>query len=235
MTSAGQDVFRSADRVQDELVVQAKQLKAMALKSSHRRARAQAPIAPSTAFREPVAKPSAQSAEPSKLISIRVKSAEAGLPGGAAMRKAGLYHQWVESSDGRTSSGMGNQRGVPGENGQKSPDLPFSPTRVVNHSGRFFEHSRLIHGVDSAAFKEWTRLGQATGPWTPLLNDCNVFVRDVVKNSTPHTVYFDQMQRAFPPHAVGPGRAFPLPVPPSPLQNVVRYPDGSYHPAASSY
>jgi len=103
------------------------------------------------------------------------------------MAKFGLYHQWITTSNG-ISAGMGNLRGVPGENGQRCPDMPLSPTQIVDHTGRQARHHREIHGVDIDALESWLHPGRPTGPWTPVINDCNSTLSNIIELSTPHSM-----------------------------------------------
>lgn len=145
------------------------------------------------------------------------------LPGGRLMSALDLKHQWIVTSDQQV--GMGNRRGVPGENGQSSPDMPFSPTYTVDHRGRRPEVIREVQGVDLPTLKTWLEVGQPLGPWTPLLNDCNTFAERAVRESTPHTVIPQSLRRAIPG-----ADALQIPLSPSgpTLQNVVRRADGTY-------
>jgi hypothetical protein len=65
--------------------------------------------------------------------------------------------------------------------------MPFSKTETVDHAGQ----TPLLtekKTVDRDAIESWMQPGQATGPWVPLANDCNTWVDNAVKASTPHTV-----------------------------------------------
>jgi RHS repeat-associated protein len=118
---------------------------------------------------------------------VTVKSAIPDLPGGNAMAAQGKYHQWIMTEDGR-EVGMGNAQGVPGENGQSSPDLPYSATQTVDHSGRdSLPVMQVYSGVNLDALDSWLALGQDTGPWSPGANDCNTWVEKVINASTPHS------------------------------------------------
>lgn len=224
------EAFDKTDEAQQAIIRQANQLKNYALKNGN-----------SAVSKKPSPSPSAPGPNPapktrrgeSRLINVHIKSAKAQLPGGGLMEKVGLYHQWIDGP--HFSAGMGNLRGVPGENGQTSPDLPFSPTQVVNHHGRDYQHSRFVRGLDSGALKAWTEEGRRTGPWTPVLNDCNTFVHRAIKNSTPQDVFFPSIQDALPGGFDGRRDPFNMPPAPPPLRNVVIYPDGTYHKAATKY
>jgi len=140
-------------------------------------------------------------------MSVTVNGTTPNLPGGDLMRKANFRHQWVVFDDG-TAAGMGNDKGVPGEHGQTSPDLPGSPTQIVDHKGRVPEVSKRVDWVDVDTLKKWLAPGRKTGPWIPLVNDCNVTVNNAVEASTPQDRF-------------GPEGTI--------LKNVVIYPDGSFH------
>lgn len=116
--------------------------------------------------------------------SVTINGAVPNIPGGQLAGTLGFQHQWITTSNGQ-SAGMGNMQGVPGENGQTSPDLPLSPTQVVDHTGRVPQTTIVIDGVDRQALSEWLQPGRQTGPWVPFCNDCNTFVRDVIENSQP--------------------------------------------------
>ena len=225
------DVFTKANEAEQTIVHQVDQLRKYARSHNGNSASSQKPSPSSSSGqgftvrikREPK----------SRLVDVHVRNAKAQLPGGGLMEKAGLYHQWIDGPG--ISAGMGNMRGVPGENGQTSPDMPFSPTQVVNHHGRKFQKSQFVHGLDSGALKAWTQEGRRTGPWTPLLNDCNSYVRETIKNSTPRDVIFHSVQDALPGGFEGSRDPFKMPAAPAPLRNVVIFPDGTYHKAATSY
>lgn len=147
---------------------------------------------------------------PNSTVTVTLDSAPANLPGGGLMADAGLYHQWITTSSGQ-SAGMGNMNGVPGENGQTSPDLPFSPTQVVDQTGRVPTSTQTYTGVDQGAISTYLTVGTATGAWVPGLNDCNTYAQGAIYNSTPHDVY-----------VAGPGYSYCYP-------NSVVYADGSIH------
>ena len=154
-----------------------------------------------------------------------VFGATPNIPGGRLMRNLGFRHQWLVTAESR--AGMGNKVGIPGENGQTSPDLPFSPTYVRSHDGRQPETWHQVSGVDLRALNTWMKEGRPTGPWTPLVNDCNTYVGQSIRESTPHDVRIQDLSRSLPGH-----RELPLVLPSRlpHLNNVVRYSDGTYHP-----
>jgi RHS repeat-associated protein len=145
-------------------------------------------------------------------MSVTVNGATPDLVGGNLMRSAGFRHQWVVFNDG-TAAGMGNDKGVPGEGGQTSPDLPGAPTQIVDHKGRVPEVTKRVDWVDVDTLKQWMSPGRKTGPWIPLVNDCNVTVNKAVDASTPQDRF-------------GPEGTI--------LKNVVMYPDGSFHSPSTS-
>ena len=67
------------------------------------------------------------------------------------------------------------------------------------------------------------------------LHDCNSYVRETIKNSTPQDVIFHSVQDALPGGFEGSRDPFKMPAAPAPLHNVVIFPDGTYHKAATSY
>ena len=124
-------------------------------------------------------------ADPTGLLTVTVNSATPDIPFGSAAAAIGKQHQWITTDTGY-SSGMGNAQGVPGENGQNSPDLPYSSTMVVDHTGRLSQSQRNVSGVDMDALASYLQPGLKTGPWIPLVNDCNTYVNKAIINSTPH-------------------------------------------------
>lgn len=106
------------------------------------------------------------------------------IPLGGLMAKFGKYHQWlvVESHDGAIihAAGLGTRRGVPGANGQTSPDWPYTKTFIVDHRKEPTRDCRNLPGIDPMCVKSQTPLGKSAGPWIPLRNDCNTFVRRVI-------------------------------------------------------
>ncbi len=104
------------------------------------------------------------------------------ITGGNIAASFDKYHQWIETSE--YISGLGAGHGVPGENGQSTPDLPGSPTYVVDHTGRESAFSTRVTGVDIEVLNTYLEPGQRVGSWLPILSDCNTFV-DAIGNSTP--------------------------------------------------
>jgi hypothetical protein len=103
----------------------------------------------------------------------------ADIPGGSAAAGVGLYHQWI-IADG-VEAGLGTAEGVPGENGQTSPDMPVvTDTYVVDHTGRDFEFATVYRGLDVPTVRKRLKVGRRVGKFVPLVNDCNDFVEDVV-------------------------------------------------------
>ena len=68
--------------------------------------------------------------------------------------------------------------------GQTSSDLPYSATFVADHSKEPADKMFPQHGVDVKCLRSYMVCGTPTGPWTPLLNDCNTFVASALENST---------------------------------------------------
>jgi RHS repeat-associated protein len=123
--------------------------------------------------------------DPTGLLTVTVNSATPDIPFGNAAAAIGKQHQWITTDTGY-SSGMGNAQGVPGENGQNSPDLPYSSTMVVDHTGRISQSQRNVSGIDMDALASYLQPGLKTGPWIPLFNDCNTYVDTAIQKSTPH-------------------------------------------------
>ena len=106
---------------------------------------------------------------------------------GQLAKTFGFQHQWISFSNGM-ETGMGNKHGnVPGERGQTSPDLPFTPTSVVDHSGRTPETSAPLSNVHVPTLLLYMKQGRSTGLWIPIINDCNTFINEAIRNSTPRT------------------------------------------------
>ena len=126
-------------------------------------------------------------AEESLDADVWIHTATPNLPGGQLMEDLGLGHQWIETDSLET--GLGNRAGIPGEGGQNSPDLPFSPTYVVDHTGRSEESnvltSQAISGVDIEALESYMNIGDRVGNWIPCVSDCNTYVNDAIDASTP--------------------------------------------------
>jgi hypothetical protein len=155
-------------------------------------------------------------------FTVTVNGAQANIPGGGLLNSLGVQHQWINTNTG-LSGGMGNQQGVPGENGQTSPDLPFSPTQVVDHTGRTPSTTQTYTGLDPTTVDLYLQQGQPTGPWIPKVNDCNTWTEKVIDNSTPKVRgvdYSDTIEGEF-PHQDFSG----LPAD----KKTVIYPDGSVH------
>src|SRR5258706_2702999 len=119
---------------------------------------------------------------------------------------------------------MENLQGVPGEHEQPSPDLPSTPTQTVDHTGRVPTTQQNIPGVDMDAIATWLRTGQPTGPWTPLVNDCNTWASRALSGSTPHDLYGMGEAAILPPDA----SAFQLQQY-NIIRNVVIYSNGTIH------
>jgi hypothetical protein len=120
-------------------------------------------------------------------FAIYLNSAPANIIGGSFLSWLGFNHQWISTTDGQ-AAGMGNMQGVPGANGQTSPDLPFTATQVVSHVnvGRVPTSVQTYTNVDQAAIDTYLVVGTPTGPWVPLFNDCNTWAQTAITNSTPH-------------------------------------------------
>lgn len=78
---------------------------------------------------------------------------------------------------------------VPGGNGQSTPDKPGDPTQVVDHTGQVPTSTTTYTNVDRGAINSYLQVGQSTGPWIPLANDCNTWVSNAISQSTPHDIY----------------------------------------------
>jgi len=102
----------------------------------------------------------------------------------------GKEHQWfvIVYPDGTTySAGMGNAQGAPGQNGQTSPDYPYSATSVQNHSAQPMVNMQIVPRANAATLRGQLEFGTPTGPWVPGINDCNTFVNEKIQQSSPAT------------------------------------------------
>lgn len=116
----------------------------------------------------------------------------AKIPGGQLMADyIDKYHEWIWLSDG-TEAGLGASDGVPGE-ARHFPDVPGSPTYVVDHTDRHKQPGVVIEEIFDVDFDcvkshlvpAKSLLWDSDGPWTPLLHDCNTWVSRVIRLSTP--------------------------------------------------
>jgi RHS repeat-associated protein len=122
---------------------------------------------------------------------VYICSREAQIPGGHLFHQVfGKDHQWIVicyPNGDQYSAGMGNAQGVPGQNGQTAPDCCYSSTFVNDHSSEPFSSPQICPQADPDRVRRQLEFGRPTGPWTPLCNDCNTFVRDVIRNASPAT------------------------------------------------
>ncbi|MDR1011428.1 MAG: hypothetical protein LBM04_09965, partial [Opitutaceae bacterium] len=131
-------------------------------------------------------------------------SEPADLPGGQIAAKMGIYHQWIAVyKDGKlvTAAGLGNQEGVPGENGQRSPDSPYaSHGYVVDHAHRMSNPgiiTKPVYYIDPVAALSYitdSNIGRDQGSWIFQKNDCNTWVDSVIINSTPQLREMSQIR-----------------------------------------
>jgi len=120
----------------------------------------------------------------SSQFTVTVNNRPADIPGGKTLDKMGIDHQWITTSDG-ASAGLGTAKGVP----KGSPDLPLTPTEVVDHHGETAVSTTTYTNVDRAAINSFLKIGTPQGPWVPGVNDCNTFVQNAISSSTPHDIY----------------------------------------------
>ncbi|WP_409976328.1 RHS repeat-associated core domain-containing protein [Xanthomonas graminis] len=97
------------------------------------------------------------------------------------LNNSGVEHWWIKTDT--VEAGMGPDNG--GVPGQAAPDMPFTPTRVVDHAGesqRPGAHRLPIRGlpVDESCVDRKIQLGLKTGPFIPFAHDCHMFVNDVL-------------------------------------------------------
>jgi RHS repeat-associated protein len=161
----------------------------------------------------PVAK--ADSAQnQSSQFTVTVNNRPADIPGGKTLDKMGIDHQWITTSDG-ASAGLGTAKGVP----KGSPDLPLTPTEVVDHHGETAVSTTTYTNVDRAAINSFLKIGTPQGPWVPGVNDCNTFVQNAISSSTPHDINSPSVVTKA---GVTQGQLL--------YHNVVVYADGTVHP-----
>jgi hypothetical protein len=107
------------------------------------------------------------------------------IPLGSLMAKFGKFHQWlvVEDRKGKIvhAAGLGTGRGVPGANRQSSPDIPYTKTCIVDHRNEPSRDCKYLSGIDPQCVRSETPFGKPTGPWIPLINDCNTFVVGIME------------------------------------------------------
>jgi len=143
---------------------------------------------------------------------------------GPIASRLGADHQWLAVyKDGNLlgAAGLGNLQGVPGANGQRSPDSPYvSMGYVKDHANRMDSPSirtQPVYFVDPTSVLSYIRLAEVNrnqGPWALGTNDCNTWCREVITNSTP--------QRRQLPQISAPG-SNPFPI----FEQVVYPADGS--------
>ena len=111
----------------------------------------------------------------------------ANLPGNHSLpRELQLDHHWLKT--GKREAGMGAEGGgVPGL--AKSPDLPGTPTAINDHAGQSeladARCEKLPDDVDPACVERELELGTKTGPWLPVINDCQTVAARVIATCTP--------------------------------------------------
>jgi RHS repeat-associated protein len=124
-------------------------------------------------------------------FTVTLNSRAANIPGGGILHAAGADHEWVSTSDGK-SVGMGaakNGGQIPDKNGESSPDKPGAPTQLVDESGDKPTTTHTFTNVDKGAIDSYLTPGKATGPWIPMMNDCNTWAENAIGQSTPHDAY----------------------------------------------
>ena len=119
-------------------------------------------------------------------VYIRFNKADVCFGGGAA--ELGIYHMWIKTD--KYEAGLGNQNGVPGENGQSSPDCPCSKTFVRDHTNRDYINQHKVENAIENCVNAYisSNLNQYQGRWIPLYNDCNAYVKNIISNCTPQKI-----------------------------------------------
>jgi hypothetical protein len=111
---------------------------------------------------------------------------KADICGGSLLAGLGLYHEWiviVNPGGSQIAGGMGNGNGVPGANGQTSPDWPYSKTYVVNHAGQPETQCYPV-AADPDCVASKIQSGRYTGRWS-CTNNCNTFASDIISQCPP--------------------------------------------------
>jgi hypothetical protein len=129
---------------------------------------------------------------------------------GPLAARLGKYHQWLAVYNNGIlvkAAGLGNDKGVPGANGQNSPDVPYiSHGYVDDHGDRMHDvgiSTSPVFGVDATAVLAYLNLSQThydTGQWSLGENDCNTWVRMVIDRSTPQWVETPQFKSPTSPY-----------------------------------
>jgi hypothetical protein len=118
---------------------------------------------------------------PKPNLDLRLKECERkpDIVGGLVADALGRPHKWliVEDPFGNTihAPGLGNKLGVPGANGQASPDWPLSKTFIRDHGTEVPRSCKALPAVDPLCVIQKTPYKQYEGRWVPFTNDCNSF------------------------------------------------------------
>lgn len=113
-------------------------------------------------------------------LHVKVCEREPNILGGKVADMVGRPHKWmvVEDDFGSTvhAPGLGNKRGVPGANGQSSPDCPLSRSYVRDHTDEIPRSCKPFPAVDPQCIVSKTPYNNYERRWMPFINDCNSFV-----------------------------------------------------------
>jgi len=96
----------------------------------------------------------------------------------------GVEHQWLRTDS--KEAGMGPANGeVPGvESGRISDNLPYTDTRINDHTGEGDKpgsHCEPVNNVDAECVNEELEIGKELGAWSAW-NNCNTFANEVLEN-----------------------------------------------------
>lgn len=103
--------------------------------------------------------------------------------GGKTAASLGIYHYWIKTDT--KEAGLGNEDGVPGENGQQNVDCIFSKTYIQDHTGRAFLFEQKMENVVEDCVNAYLIIYSRVGNWIPIMSDCKSFATGVIKNCTP--------------------------------------------------
>jgi hypothetical protein len=112
----------------------------------------------------------------------------ANVPGGDLAGSLGLKHQWiviVYPDGSEFTAGLGDNRGVPDAGGSPT-DLPYlTQTYAVPHNSEPTNDAKPYPDVDGNVARHILdeRMGKPQGRWILGENDCNTWVKDVIKEA----------------------------------------------------
>ena len=132
---------------------------------------------------------------------IEICSRVAELP---VAEQVGLQHRWIRTPNMERGIGPADG-GVPGVDGDQG-DKPYSDTMVTDHAGQGAnpastcvpaeEWNPAWANVDQDCVERLSQVGNETGPWTPLLNDCHRWVDRTMNACDPDHMTAAEMRDA---------------------------------------